>query len=286
MKRLGFFTASFLNGLYVDDQAAAVELERRGCSVTPLVWNEPFDPRSFDALVMRNPWDWYKHRPAFRAFLHGLHEVGTPVFNPPAMLERYADKTYFRHLDALGVPTVPTEFFTPARLDEVPAVLSRRGWSRAVLKPSFTANAYGAQRFEATTVEAVVAEAKQHPVDSEWMLQPYVDGIERDGEWSLVFFSGRFSHAVRKQPKAGDYRVQPDHGGQSLLSEPPSLVVEAATRIVLTAVPEALYARVDGVTFDGAFRVMELEVVEPELFFRLHPLAAARFADALLEKLG
>jgi len=286
MPRIGFVTAQFLDGLFSDDAIAARALEARGCSVAPVVWNAAFDASAFDALVIRSPWDWYKHRQAFRTFLASLASAPVRVFNPPAMLGRYADKTYFRHLEALGVDTVPTAFFTPGRLDEVPAVLEQRGWRRAVLKPSFTANAYGAQRFEVADVERVVATAKQHEVDSEWMLQPYVEGIEREGEWSLVFFAGAFSHAVRKQPKGDDFRVQPDHGGSSDLGQPPAPVIVAAQHIVDAAVPDALYARVDGLIHEGRFCLMELEVVEPELFFRLHRDAAERFATELLAKLS
>ncbi|MDX2013235.1 MAG: hypothetical protein SFW67_23770 [Myxococcaceae bacterium] len=284
--RVGFFTAEFLSGLYVDDHPVVAALGARGVEVEPVVWSRPFDAGRFDALVIRSPWDWYKHREAFRGFVASLAALRTPVFNPPAMLARYQDKTYFRELAALGLDTVPTAFFTPESLDALPAELARRGWQRAVLKPSFTANAYGAQRFEAAQVDEVVRQAKAHLVDSEWMLQPYVDGIEARGEWSLVFFGGRYSHAVQKRPKAGDYRVQPDHGGQSLLAEPPGAFIEAAERIVSASVPEALYARVDGVEHEGRFRLMELEVVEPELFFRLHPDAPARFADALVTRLA
>lgn len=286
MPRIGFVTAQFLDGLFFDDALAARALEARGATVTPVVWNDGFDARAFDALVIRSPWDWYKHRRAFRAFLAGLASAPVHVFNPPTMLERYADKTYFRHLEALGVDTVPTAFFTPARLDEVAGVLAQRGWRRAVLKPSFTANAYGAERFDANDVLRVVETAKQHEVDSEWMLQPYIEGIESAGEWSLVFFAGAFSHAVRKQPKDGDFRVQPDHGGASALAEAPAPHVAAAQRAIDAAVPDALYARVDGVVHEGRFCVMELEVVEPELFFRLHPQAPEHFASALLSRLA
>ncbi|MBE2254481.1 MAG: hypothetical protein IAE78_33440 [Myxococcus sp.] len=280
--RIGFVTAQFLDGLADDDLLAARALEARGASVSPVVWNAPLDASAFDALVLRSPWDWYRHRPAFRAYLAGLSTTPVRVFNPPALLSRFADKTYFRHLGALGVETVPTVFFTPERLHEVPAALAERGWSRAVLKPSFTANAAGAHRFEAGQVQQAVDAARRYEVDSEWMLQPYLEGIEREGEWSFVFFSGRFSHAVRKAPREGDFRVQAEHGGTSRLAAPPLTLLKAAQRVVDLAVPSALYARVDGVDDDGGLRLMELEVVEPELFFRLHPEAAGRFAEALL----
>jgi glutathione synthase/RimK-type ligase-like ATP-grasp enzyme len=283
--RVGFLTAEFLAGVFADDVPAVEALAARGVTVEPVVWNRAFEARRYDALVMRSPWDWYKHRAAFRVFVEELGSLETCVFNPPAMLARFMDKTYFSHLEALGLDTVPTAFFSPAQLDEVPAELARRGWSRAVLKPSFTANAYGAQRFEASRVREVVEAAKAHPVDSSWMLQPYVEGIEAGGEWSLVFFAGAFSHAVQKRPKPGDYRVQPDHGGASVLAMPGAEVIAAAERVVSAAVPDAVYARVDGVEHEGRFRLMELEVVEPELFFRLHPPAAARFAEALRSRL-
>lgn len=155
-RRIGFVTARFLGGLFEDDVPTARALEGRGVEVVPVVWNEPVDLTGLAALVIRSPWDWYHHRPAFRQFLGTLRTAPCPVFNPPTMLERYADKTYFRHLHALGVPTVPTEFFTRERLGEVPRVLEQRGWREAVLKPSFTANAAGAHRFPAERVHEVV----------------------------------------------------------------------------------------------------------------------------------
>jgi glutathione synthase/RimK-type ligase-like ATP-grasp enzyme len=284
--RIGFFTAEFLGGVFADDVPVAEALASRGVEVEPVVWNRPFDARRYVALVVRSPWDWYQHRAAFRAFVRGLASAPTRVINPPQMLARFMDKTYFEHLTRLGLDVMPTTFFTPEQLDEVPAELARRGWRRAVLKPSFTANAYGAQRFEASRVDDVVAAARAQVVDSAWMLQPYVEGIEAGGEWSLVFFGGVFSHAVQKRPKAGDYRVQPDHGGASALATPAPDVIAAAQRVISVAVPDSLYARVDGVEHEGRFRLMELEVVEPELFLRLHPPAATRFAEVLLRQVS
>lgn len=285
MARFGFLTARFLGGVGPDDLPAVAALEARGHAVVPLVWNEPMPFEGLDALVMRSPWDWYQHRPAFRAFLEGLGRAPVPVFNPPEMLARFADKTYFRELDALGVETVPTVFLSAAELETVPAVLAARGWGRAVLKPSFTANAHDAHRFEAAAADGVVAAARVAGAGSTWMLQPYLEAIEREGEWSLVFFAGRFSHAVQKRPREGDFRVQAEHGGDAGLVAPPEAVRAAAERVVARAVPDAIYARVDGVVLDGRLRVMELEVVEPELFLRLHPEAPSRFAEALLARL-
>jgi glutathione synthase/RimK-type ligase-like ATP-grasp enzyme len=117
------------------------------------------------------------------------------------------------------------------------------------------------------------------------MLQPYLPEVEADGEWSLLYFDGEFSHAVRKRPKAGDFRVQEKHGGGHERAEPgPELVAQGRT--VLAALPglgfdTCLYARVDGVVSGGRLLLMELEVLEPQLFLAGAPHAGATFARLL-----
>jgi glutathione synthase/RimK-type ligase-like ATP-grasp enzyme len=118
------------------------------------------------------------------------------------------------------------------------------------------------------------------------MLQPFLENVERVGEWSLLFFGGRFSHAVLKRPQRGDFRVQSTHGGVATAAVAPGAMVDVASRIVHVAAPESLYARVDGIEEGGRFLLMELEVVEPDLFFHFEPSAAVRFAECLASKLS
>jgi len=121
------------------------------------------------------------------------------------------------------------------------------------------------------------------------MVQPLVEEIEREGEWSLVYFAGVFSHAVLKRPRSGDFRVQSEHGGTVEPVEPTALVI-AAGRRAIAGIPfgdgPPLYARVDGCIVNGGLRLMELEVLEPELFLRCAPEAAGRLADALIARMG
>lgn len=282
--RLGFLTCPLVGGISTDDAFAARALEARGVTVVPVDWHSPIDA-TLEAVVMRSPWDWYHHRDEFRTFLASLASVRPRVFNSPALLEHFADKTYFRSLARLGVATIPTQFFPRAPdVNELSAALEERGWPRAVLKPTFTANAAGARRLVGTEVEEVAKAAQLASITSEWMLQPYVDSIEREGEWALIFFGGDFSHALRKRPKAGDFRVQVEHGGGAEAEVPPPPLLEWAKTVIASVASTALYARVDAVSFEDSWRVMELELVEPELFFRTDPLAPSRFADALLRE--
>jgi hypothetical protein len=116
------------------------------------------------------------------------------------------------------------------------------------------------------------------------MVQEFMEEVSTRGEWSLVFFSGQFSHAVVKTPKAGDFRVQHDFGGSEHSAQPPDSVIQAASRAIAAVESVPLYARVDGVESGGQFLLMELELIEPVLFLKLAEGAADRFAEVIVAR--
>ncbi len=279
--RIGFITSRDLVLLSEDDRLAAEALRRLGHEVQAVIWTEPL-PEDLDALVVRSPWDWYRHRARFRAFLEELSRARVTVLNRPALLLEFADKTCLAQLLARGLDVVPTLQLARGELATVPALVRARGWNEAVLKPAFTANAVGAHRFDGGEAERVCeAAARDGDVDV-WLVQPFVPAIS-EGERSFVFFGDRFSHAVRKRPRAGEWRVQHDYGGAVEAFTPGSEELEQARTLLAAAVPGgSTYARVDLVPWQGRLHLMELELVEPELFFRLEAGASERFAEAVL----
>lgn len=283
--RIAFLTSSQLAGLYEDDLLAARELEAQGHQVRPVVWTDtaPSELDAFDVVVMRTPWDWFHRRQEFRRYLHALRTTRARVVNAPQLMLDFADKTYLPRLAAHGVDVVPSELLRADELHRVPTLLTTRGWERAVLKPAFTANAVGAHLFSAGDATRVLdaVRAVAPPPDEPFLLQPFVPSIAQ-GELSFVFFGGRFSHGVKKLPRAGDWRVQHDYGGVSAPFTPSAQEVSEATQLLAQSAPGSVYARVDAVEWKGRLHLMELEVVEPELFFRHEPAASARFAAALL----
>lgn len=281
-EEIAFITCARFADLYEDDRLAVAELARRGHTVRPLVWTAPHRLDDFDVVVMRSPWDWFHRRAEFRRFLEALQHTSARVVNDAGCMLEFADKLYLPRLAERGVDVVPTVALLLSELGQVPGLLGERGWSRAVLKPAFTANAVGARRFEASDAARVVGEVQAAAADDEaWLLQPFVPSIT-EGELSFVFFGGVFSHAVKKRPPTGEWRVQHEYGGVSAPFTPDAQQVQEATRLLARAAPGTTYARVDAVELDGRLHLMELEVVEPELFFRHDPAAPARFADALL----
>ncbi len=255
--------------LHADEAPFVAALGARGIDARPLVWGEAALAADVDAYVVRTPWDWY-HAPAeFDRFLAALPEGRT--FNAPSLMRRYLGKEYLARLEG----AVPTELVEGGAA-EVRAAIARRGWPEAVVKPVLSANAHRTVRVGAGRPLAIEL--------GRWLVQPFVAEVA-GGELSFVFFDGIFSHVVRKRAAPGDFRVQVEHGGTvALEAADPALVAQAA-RVLGTLGAAPLYARVDGVVVGGALRVMELEVVEPQLFFGLCAEAGPRLAAALARRL-
>jgi glutathione synthase/RimK-type ligase-like ATP-grasp enzyme len=208
-----------------------------------------------------------------------------PTINSTELLRWNSDKRYLLQLPPLGVDIVPTQI---VRADDLlDAVLAMHGHD-VVIKPTVSASAWRTVRGRAGAAELSDAIASL-PVDLHYMLQPYVREIAEEGEWSLLFFDGEYSHAVLKRPAANDYRVQREFGGTVEFIAPDDATIEAAhdaaAAVKSLGFDDGVYARIDGVRSGGAFLIMEVEMVEPFLFLRKTPGASERFAAAILRSL-
>lgn len=232
-----------------------------------LVWNAA--PVACDAVVIRSCWDYHLH---VDQFLTWAEAFTVPVINEPSILRWNARKTYLFDLSAAGIPVVPSRHIingtlTPRLFDELEA-------DRLVVKPVIGASAYGTR---------IVSVQEEQPV-KDVLVQPFVDEIE-SGEWSLVVIDGVFAHAVLKHPRPGDFRVQPDWGGSVTPALAPVELRNLAEQVVARVRPTPAYARVDVVaTADGPL-LMELELIEPELFLTHAPDTASLFCDAIERRL-
>jgi len=178
------------------------------------------------------------------------------------------------------VPTAVIDAGAPAALGEV---MDRHGWSDAVVKPAVSATAFETWRVIGTPGSDDEARFARLLSGRAMMVQPYVAEIESEGELSLVFLGGEYSHAVRKRPLRGDFRVQHEFGGTVELAAPSAGIVAEAAGIVARAPGSCLYARVDGCVVEERLLLMELELIEPALFLGFHLDSAGRFANAIRE---
>ena len=282
--RIAFATADTHPLLTPDDLLVAEALRADGVHVEPAIWSEPTVRwADFDAVVVRSTWDYHHRADAFRDWIDRLEGTGARVWNPAPVLRWNMQKTYLRDLDRAGVPVVPTLWLSKGSDVDAAALMDERRWLDAVIKPVVSATAFRTwrvSRHEAAE-EAAAARLRELLTAGDVMVQPFIAEIEREGEWSLMFIDGAFSHAVRKRPAAGDFRVQAEFGGMSVADAPSHRVVAAAERVVAAAPRPWLYARVDGIDTSTGFVLLELEMLEPSLFLGTSDSAVQLFARAI-----
>lgn len=273
-------TCESIPHLTEDDQALLAPLEVRGIEGRAAVWSDSsVDWSAADGVLIRSCWDYHLRIEEFLSWIAQLERAGVRVWNPPSMLRWNANKNYLRDLERKGIPVVPTLW--PEGSFLLWEQMVEMGWQKAVVKPRVSATAYRTQLVTAETTDHgqdLIEDLARGPGA---MVQEFMAEVRSRGEWSLIFFSGRYSHAVIKRPKSGDFRVQHDFGGSEESTEPPRPVIEAASRAVAAVEAVPLYARVDGVERNGRFLLMELELLEPALFLKLGTGAAERFAQAI-----
>ncbi|MFL5619314.1 MAG: RimK family alpha-L-glutamate ligase [Gemmatimonadaceae bacterium] len=273
-----------------DDRLLAAALSARGVSVRAVPWSDPATRWSaFDAVVVRSCWDYFRRPGEFHTWLDRLEAERSRVHNDVPILRWNADKAYLRDLDAGGVPVIPTRWLGGGSAVSLGELRRDTGWTELVVKPNVSGGGHRTWRSIPDAEASDDARLAEMIDAGAVMVQPLVREIARDGEWSLVFFAGAYSHAVVKRPRSGDFRVQSEHGGTFESAEPGASVIAAAERAI-AAIPlgesAPLYARVDGCVVDGGLLLMELEVLEPELFLRSAAAAAGRLADALLARMS
>jgi glutathione synthase/RimK-type ligase-like ATP-grasp enzyme len=270
-----------------DDRLLAAALERLGVRAAPAVWSNPaIDWRLFDAVVIRSCWDYHRRHGEFVSWLDDLDASRCRVWNPTAMVRWNSHKRYLADLADRGIATVPTRLVERDSSVSAADVAREEGWARFVVKPAVSASAHETRAF-ATPLAAHDESVIQRVVTSgDVLVQPFVDEITTDGELSLLFFDGEFSHAAIKRTRDGDFRVQSEHGGTvAPVDVAPAIVAAARESLdVLDEVP--LYARADGIGDGESFRLMELELIEPNVFLAASPGSADRFARAIVRRIG
>lgn len=284
MPRCAFLTLRDPTGYVIDDPLAREPLRELGWEMDMVPWNrEGVAWEDYALVAIRSTWDWMYTPEAFLAVLQDIVDRGVRLENPLPLVRWNLEKSYLRDLAARGVPTVPTLYrdrLEPGTLD---ALLDELGTRRAVIKPLVGANASWAVRIG----ERETAEIEQLYAARALLAQPFVRAVVEEGEYSLFYFGGAPSHAIRKRPKAGDFRVQEEHGGSVELVVPTADLRAAADEVMAALDEPPLYARVDLVRGDaGEWWLMELELIEPTLYLRMDRDAPQRFARALAQRVG
>jgi glutathione synthase/RimK-type ligase-like ATP-grasp enzyme len=287
MQQIGFATYCDMPQGADDDWLVTDALRPFGFEVVPVIWDAP-EPLSAvpPTVVIRSCWNYHYRPHAFLEWVASLEAQGVRVFNPPPIIRWNIDKHYLNELARQGIALPQTVWVEQNAQSDLAKLLSEHHMDTAVIKPAISLSAYKTWR-----TSLVEAHVHQHTFDElvseqSAIVQSYVEAITSSGELSLVFFGGSYSHAVRKRPQAGDFRVQMDFGGTREAVIPPLHVLEQAQAIIDLAHEPLLYARVDGIDTGEQFLLMELELIDPVLFFAYDQHAPKRFAEALARALS
>jgi glutathione synthase/RimK-type ligase-like ATP-grasp enzyme len=275
-----------LEELFTEDKLLQAGFEAQGVAAESVVWSDPaVDWNRYDAALIRSTWDYLDERQNFLRVLAAIEASSCRLFNPPAAVRWNMDKGYLFDLARWGVPIIPTFAAAKSEPGALRRTLAAMGAGAAVLKPTIGLGAAYTRRVPLDELEGVLAGLSAEQPAQEYLIQPFIESVVSEGEWSFVYFNRQLSHVLLKTPAPDDFRVQGIYGGRIALAAPSSgdrLQAEA----VLAALPfDVLYARLDFLRVAGRLAVIEVELIEPIFSFNLAPDSIARLVDVTRRRL-
>ena len=278
--KIALLTCATWPGLQEQERAIAKEFKRH-IQADVVVWNDPgVNFTDYDCLIFRTTWDYFEQPELFSAWLERIAKLGIRTLNPISAIRRNQHKFYLKQLQELGVAIIPTVFVEKNAGKDL-ATLMPEQWQKLIIKPAVSGGAHLTRLFERSEIASVLAEYTPIAIERDLLIQPFMPEIQEQGELSLLFFGGKFSHAVLKRPIAGEFRVQSQFGGSYRAIEVSEELIATALKIIAAFGGELVYARVDGIIADGKFLLMELELIEPDLYFDYNKGAKNRYLAAL-----
>lgn len=273
-------------GDYVTDYHLSFEpMKKLGWDVVTVAWRSGPDWNEFDAIYICTPWDYPAHASEFMEVLAAIDASSAVLYNDLSIARWNLEKTYLRDVEARGDDIVPSTWYDSFDAADVPSYFKEHKVDRVVIKPTIGANAK--DTFVLTNPVGVdqLRDLQKTFSGRRFSVQPFIENIQSEGEFSLFFFNGEYSHAIQKIPKAGDFRVQEEHGGDIVAVSPSTDLLEIAHTVFSHIEPLPVYGRGDWVRGpDGRFLLMELELIEPSLYLRTDSGAASRFAAAFNQR--
>ncbi len=284
--KLAHLELTDLRDLYADDYLLMDALVMRGHHATHVIWSDPdIDWAIFDAALIRSTWDYIDRVDEFLLVLDTIEETSCKLYNPLAAVRWNTDKQYLLNLYKINLPIVPTWDADDFDLTELQEIFQELEWSEVVIKPSIGGGASKVHKMPLDKLAAELSHIRRKYPDHQFLIQPMIDSVVEEGEWSFVFINGQHSHTMLKKAAHGDYRVQGIYGGTIEIREPSKSDQQMAQEIFDKLPFDLLYARIDLVRVGDSLAIMELELIEPILNYSLVPEKIELFADALIQRL-
>ncbi len=280
--KIAFLTSKEHPHLIEDEKSLLDEFQRKGIEFQIVVWDQCDNWEQFNYVIVRNPWDYYIHYEKFVRVLNDIHHSGAKLVNPYTTLIWNMDKSYMLELMEKGLNVVPTFIIDNFNQEKFEELLLLIKTNEFVIKPMVSGSGLHTYR----KLTSLSSEEMNQLCDifsgQSVLIQPFIEAILSEGELSFIFFGGEFSHAIKKTAKKGEFRIQAEHGGKVEIYIPNEDEIKEAKKFVDNCGYECLYSRVDLVADKGELKLMELELVEPQLFFSWDKKAAALFVEKFI----
>lgn len=250
------------------------------------IWSDPkVNWQEYALLLIKSPWDYFDRYAEFKTWCNKIQEIGIPTLNTMETILWNSDKWYLKDIQDKGFPIVPTHFLKRKELLNLAGYFKEFNTDTLVIKPTVSGGAKNTLKLNQRTLKEEEVKVRGWLEEEDFMVQPFLEEVAKTGEYSYIFFNGRFSHAVLKSPKKGEFRVQHFFGGEIHSITPTESELGYTQQIVDTFAKGTLYARVDGVWKEGVFYLMELELIEPYLFLFTTENALENYKMAIWERL-
>jgi glutathione synthase/RimK-type ligase-like ATP-grasp enzyme len=270
-----------------EDAILEIMLKELGWDYQFEIWSDlTVDWSRYNLLLIKSPWDYFDRYAEFLSWCEHIKKLGIPSLNDMDTILWNSDKWYLREIQEKGFPIVPTKYLKKKEKIDIGSYFRDFDTHQLILKPTVSGGAKNTLKLQKDNwqeKQEIIAELLEK---EDFMIQPFVEEVAKTGEYSYIFFNGKFSHAVLKSPKKGEFRVQHFFGGTIHVVEPSPEQLEYLQRIVDTFAVNTLYARVDGVWTEGVFYLMELELIEPYLFLFTSVKAKKNYKEALVARIS
>lgn len=262
-------------------------LQGKGLDVRYEIWTDAeVKWEQYEALVLKSPWDYFDKIDAFRNWLILLEARNIPLLNPNPIVRWNTDKRYLLDIEKKEFTIVPTKILEIGSTANLAPYFLEWRTEKVVIKPAISGGAKNTWQLAPTQIPSFEPQLTALLQEEAYLIQPFMSEIQIEGEWSLIYFNNRFSHAVLKIPKPGDFRVQHYFGGIIIPGTPPDFILDYAQKLLPEVAPGCLYARLDGIISEGIFKLMELELIEPMLYMQQNGALYENYYRALTELLS
>ncbi|TLU67519.1 hypothetical protein FE810_00775 [Thalassotalea litorea] len=287
MKHCAILSMANLEEFEVYDELLDTPFLEAGWQTHTLDWHDKsIDWNAYDVVLIRSPWDYQQYEQEFIAVLETIEASTAILENDLATVRWNINKKYLQQLEQDQVTIVPTLWQQHFSASELASYFEHFDTEQIVIKPCVSANADNTFWLHKHNFQDSLNALERAFTRGDFMVQPFMEHVIGEGEFSCFYFNGQYSHSILKTPKQDDFRVQEEHGGRLALIEPEATLLAHAEHALQQLPSIPMYARLDFVRYQDGFAMMEAELIEPSLYFNMDPTSPQRFVDCFVKRMG